>query len=498
MQTKLWVLGERNGMTFKREGRSTVLSVCIAVLAVILILGLYSFSEAANATVPEVVSAGTVDETSILLRMPYTEDDNGDNTYTVQYKSCTEETYTPWATNAPHIESPYQTTITGLQPNTCYDIETSYNDPDGVSGHVTQKIRITSTWDNTLLHNVNRFSGSAKWAAEGGWGLPGTKYGNIVCETCHSRNAPNIKRISGNISAPETAEQFPGQAGGLGINFQSTTDGFGDDTGGHTDSRKICEYCHTQTTYHRYNTTGQSNLTHNNNTDCVLCHPHAQGFYYATGACDSCHGNPPVVNTTGGPEGLASTPPTGSLTAGAHGAHTAKSVVCNNCHYMSSGTGATHRDSSVTLGFYAFDGGYQGGAYDGQTTVSSYNASTTTPATTVSKLGSKTCSNIYCHGSTMTPNGGTDTTPVWDNPSTGACGTCHGATAVNPPTKGSHLKHAQANVNGYNYSCVLCHKEPAVDNTFHVNNKSEVVFSADPRTSGGSYSGTDIMLDSSA
>ena len=182
-----------------------------------------------------------------------------------------------------------------------------------------------------------------------------------------------------------------------------------------------------------------------------------QGFYYATGACDSCHGNPPVVNSLGGPEGLASAPPTGSLTAGAHGAHTAKSVACSSCHYQSAGTGATHRDSSVTLGFYAFDGGYQGGTYDGQTTVSSYNASTTTPATTVSKTGTKTCSNIYCHGSTMAPNGGTDTTPVWDNPSTGACGTCHGATASNPADKGQPSKHAGSAVEELQLACTLCH-----------------------------------------
>ena len=38
------------GMTFKREGRSGILSVCIAVLAVIMVFGLSSFSEAVNAT----------------------------------------------------------------------------------------------------------------------------------------------------------------------------------------------------------------------------------------------------------------------------------------------------------------------------------------------------------------------------------------------------------------------------------------------------------------
>ncbi|MFZ2196824.1 MAG: CxxxxCH/CxxCH domain-containing protein, partial [Thermodesulfovibrionales bacterium] len=483
-------------MTFKREGISVFLPVCIAVVSVMMVFGLCSLSEAANATTSGVVSAQAFDETSILVRMPYTGDDNGDNTCTVEFKPCTEGTYTVWITNAPHTSSPYKTTITGLQPNSCYDIKTTFNDADNLSGAVTQTTRITSTWDNTLLHNINRFPSSGKWTAEGGWGLPGTKYGNIVCETCHTRNAPNIKRISGNISAPETADQFPGQTGGLGINFNSMTtqDGFGDDTGGHTESRKICEYCHSQTAYHRYNTAAQSYLTHNNNADCLGCHPHAVGFYYATGACDSCHGNPPITSSVGGPEGLASVPQTGSETPGAHSAHTAKSVACISCHYNSAGTGGTHRDSSVTLGFYAFDGGYQGGAYDGQTAVSSYNASTTTPATTVSKTGAKTCSNIYCHGATMAPNGGTNTTPQWDLSSTGACGACHGATSANPPTRGNHTKHAGSANGGRALSCTVCHYNYA---STHVNNEANVAFDTETYTwlSGASYSGDTTMLN---
>lgn len=50
---------------------------------------------------------------------------------------------------------------------------------------------------------------------------------------------------------------------------------------------------------------------------------------------------------------------------------------------------------------------------------------------------------------------------------------------------------------GYNYNCGLCHKDPGVDTSLHVNNKSEIVFSAtDSRTVGGSYTGTETMLDS--
>lgn len=141
-----------------------------------------------------------------------------------------------------------------------------------------------------------------------------------------------------------------------------------------------------------------------------------------------------------------------------------------------------------------FGGAYHGGSYDGQASPN-YDATTTIPSSTVSKTGLKECSNIYCHGSTMAPNGGTDTTPIWDNPATGACGTCHGATAANPPVRGSHSTHTRAYLSGYNYSCGLCHKDPGSDASLHVNNKSEVVFSTDPKTTGGSYNGTDTMLD---
>ena len=95
----------------------------------------------------------------------------------------------------------------------------------------------------------------------------------------------------------------------------------------------------------------------------------------------------------------------------------------------------------------------------------------------------------------MAPNGGTDTTPIWSDPSTAVCGTCHGATAANPPTRGSHGKHASNYFDAYSYPCGLCHKDPATDDSLHVNNKSEVIFSADPKTTGGRYSGTQTMLD---
>jgi hypothetical protein len=48
----------------------------------------------------------------------------------------------------------------------------------------------------------------------------------------------------------------------------------------------ICEVCHTQTNYHRNNSSGDH--THNVGTTCTQCHDHTQGFKGA-GDCISCH-----------------------------------------------------------------------------------------------------------------------------------------------------------------------------------------------------------------
>lgn len=253
----------------------------------------------------------------------------------------------------------------------------------------------------------------------------------------------------------------------------------------------ICQVCHTQTDHWRFDGTLAGVGVHsgmNSDTDCSGCHDHDQGF---KPSCDTCHGFPPVDAGT-----LVWNPPagTGSLTAGAHNKHASDlNYGCGACHYDSVGTSSTHNDSSITLGFSLFDGAYQGGVYDGQTGVSYNN----TAADSVTTNGSKTCSNLYCHGTLPDGTnwgGGADRTPVWDGAV--ACGDCHRATAVLPPTSGQHQKHARAFNNGYNYDCGFCHKDPTADGSLHGNNKSEVIFSNDPKVTGGTYNGNDDMLGS--
>lgn len=260
----------------------------------------------------------------------------------------------------------------------------------------------------------------------------------------------------------------------------------------------ICQVCHTNTEHFRSNGILAGIGLHNglSGTDCSVCHKHTEGFS-AAGACKSCHGFPPVNNALGGPDGLAENEGgTGSTSPGAHAKHATSSGLnypCGTCHTGGMPASAIY-DKIIQFGFNAL-GVYKTGNYDGRTTpANGYSYSSGDPGTIVTNTGTKTCGNIYCHGSTMASNGGTDTTPVWDDPSTGACGTCHGATAANPPAKAAHEKHTKLFTNrGHEYACTLCHNLSASQ---HVNNKAEVVFStSDRKTAGGSYSGTDTMLD---
>jgi len=253
----------------------------------------------------------------------------------------------------------------------------------------------------------------------------------------------------------------------------------------------ICNVCHMNTNHY----TATSGDGHNAGTRCTSCHTHTgttiTGAFQAS--CTGCHGDPPVDNTT--LVGFTDPSATGSTTAGAHNFHVnQRGIGCDSCHLNSVGSGLTHNngDLQVTIGFSLFSGTYLGGTYNGQSAVT-YNASEA--GTIVSSSGLKECGNIYCHGSTMVPNGGTDTTPVWDNPATGSCGTCHGATSVSYPRRGSHPKHVRQTNAGYGYDCMLCHRDPLVDDSLHVNGKSEIMFSSDPKTNGGIYGGTPTPLD---
>ncbi len=194
--------------------------------------------------------------------------------------------------------------------------------------------------------------------------------------------------------------------------------------------------------------------------------------------CNQCHGNPPIVNTFGGPDGLAGV----GFTTGAHLAHTgttfggAESPVCYKCHSNGMPFSPVCGNTKLQMGFNINGGSGVGTIYDGTTLNPSwtYNGNN---GTTITQNGSMKCSNIYCHsnGTGGTQNTGASgslpplndprtvasgTSPAWNTLTTIGCNACHGAGttdgrpsyAQDQPKSNSHLLTEHASL-----SCDTCH-----------------------------------------
>jgi predicted CxxxxCH...CXXCH cytochrome family protein len=330
---------------------------------------------------------------------------------------------------------------------------------------------------DTLIHNsLNSTSTTTRWQSQGGWGVPGGKYGEFTCDTCHVRNMTNIKQIRSTITTPDPSKGLlPGD--GQTIIFDRTKGNpgdpgtFGDDSNTpRTTSNKICEVCHTYdaarvngVNVHAYNSQGANLGNHQNANaqDCIICHKHNEAFKPLT--CNACHGNPPTANTPGGPDGLAlwDGKTTGSSTAGRHATHaTALGYSCDTCHnnsVMPEVSTAKPGFLDISIAFSTF--GVTTGSYSGQAGVSYNNALGT---------GGLTCSTVYCHGSSLD---GLNKTPTWAG--SVACGDCHKATAANPPSLGSHARHAGSGAGQLSLACSDCHGANGAGGAGHVTGNIE-------------------------
>ncbi|MBT0652291.1 glycine-rich domain-containing protein [Geomobilimonas luticola] len=371
--------------------------------------------------------------TSISYTMPYTGDSNGNNSYTVEYKLTSSGTWTNWVTNAPHVTSPYTATITGLTEGLFYDIRLTYNDSDGVSGTNPQTFTDIFTI-NPLLHNsvtTTNISKSAPYwspstppATVAGWGITGAKYGKFDCTTCHIPGTTNISRIKLTLTPPD-ATTFPGSA----VLFQSKTTkndavnpSFGVYSTTITNSKQICEVCHTYTSYHKQNqplpVVSHENLA--KQIDCIECHKHNQGFK-AIGGCTICHKYVQRKN----PLGTATRTPVMSQFSSGNSHHIqgveVTDKLCYQCHWEANSDGTVNvkyhggtlkPNSPVNLVVY------QGGArpsIPNSTTFISYSATGT--RNDVGKLN-KVC--LGCHSSAndaATPfgDGKTPKQYAWDD-----------------------------------------------------------------------------------
>jgi len=231
----------------------------------------------------------TVTSSSIQVQVTFTGDTNSNNSCIIKY-GTSPGSYPNTAPAPTRGSGTYTTTVTGLNSSTMYYFQATFSDPDGVTGTnplTGQQATSSSYTNDPMLHNSTNLS-SNYWSANGGWGIPGGKYGAFVCDTCHTPRATNIKGIKSTISTPDGSNWASSGTPSVTVNFQSYTTAataMGNDNETRTSSTRICEVCHSQTTYHKYS---QSATAHNGVVDCTNCHKHNAAFA-GDGPCMSCH-----------------------------------------------------------------------------------------------------------------------------------------------------------------------------------------------------------------
>ncbi len=270
------------------------------------------------------------------------------------------------------------------------------------------------------------------------------------------------KLIKTSIPTPNSGAKpvtFLTNSGGL-TSFASTT----------ATVKGVCQVCHTKTKYFLGSGAvldGGHPATYDANCT-VFCHQHKYGF---KAGCNGCHGQ---SGATGAPLiGTDLVSPATGHTVGAHQKHAVTLTIgCDVCH---SGNGMPTTDNIITV---AFSGIGTGGAYQGKTLSVPYVYSAGVPTG-----ATESCSTVYCHSSGQSADGASATpvytTPDWEAPASGACGTCHATTAPDIST-GSHTTHLTTDTN-----CGNCHtgaSASAYVSASHVNKSIDV---ANAYTAGG-------------
>lgn len=280
------------------------------------------------------------------------------------------------------------------------------------------------------------------------------------------------------IPASTAAVNFPYQSGNDNVTLTAPYNG-------------ICQVCHTSTKYWLNDGTL---IHHNENTNCLACHEHQEGFQPN---CNSCHGYPPVVNTPQGIDGLVEIPvPTGSATAGAHGLHvTDYGYNCMKCHFDGMPDTPIIDDYRIQMGFDILGFNGNGSIYNGQNLINGYSYNGTN-GTIIGNGAATTCENIYCHsdGTAVSTSfldpatfpGPHQSSPDWDG--TTACNSCHEYGPSYPadqPKANVHGRHLDLFTNPLiNYDenpCHFCHYSTTNDGITinnranHVNRQYDVV-----------------------
>ena len=247
----------------------------------------------------------------------------------------------------------------------------------------------------------------------------------------------------------------------------------------------VCQSCHALP-----NTVAEHSQA---GVNCNTCHTHANAWTPTGSSCTTCHGQPPITNTIGGPNGMP-TNYTGNDATSPHGPHATLGYSCNDCH-----NGAAHQSGNFQQVFISTAG---------------YMAARNGANPTYDKAA-RTCATTYCHSNGVitgrvsgAPAYKTVTWPGTKGTIIGTaaeCASCHGAATGTLMATASHTAH----ISSYTFGCKECHSNTAASNTSlvaggaHLNgtgylNGVDVKFDAAGRNASGSYASTVGVLSCSA
>jgi len=181
---------------------------------------------------------------------------------------------------------------------------------------------------------------------------------------------------------------------------------------------------------------------------CLGCHVLPQG----PENCTTCHG---TLESSAPPRDLDGNTSTSFPGVGTHQNHlrfntSGRAVLCSECHNIPGGLftpGHIDTDQPAEVIF----NGPVSLTVTNEPNTSQYDDSLPLympdPSFDYSVL---TCSNTYCHG--YFKNGNTENAPVWNDPSTAQCGSCHGD-GSNPLPK----RQSEGGTHPSNANCYQCH-----------------------------------------
>ncbi|MCB2156095.1 hypothetical protein KQI84_14560 [bacterium] len=120
--------------------------------------------------------------------------------------------------------------------------------------------------------------------------------GDFTCLECHDPHNNLTNWLAGTNLMMVLPTIITPNSGSMDTVFESrgtdlggpTLHSFADnDEDGNGTYDGACEVCHTSTTYHRNNSSGDH--SHETGRTCTTCHPHGDGFAPAGGTCTGCH-----------------------------------------------------------------------------------------------------------------------------------------------------------------------------------------------------------------